>query len=142
MEVNRRQFVILSVTAAAGLCSACSSDPAAEVSARKSLATVTDGPVDAGPLTAYAADGVYETFAGRGFFVVRRGEKLSALSSVCTHRKCPLFWEADGTFLCHCHGSTFSREGKVLEGPAKRDLPTLASMTDADGHLIVTVMKP
>ena len=46
------------------------------------------GPVDAGPAAAYAADGVYDRFHHQGFFIVRRGEKLYALSAICTHRRC------------------------------------------------------
>ena len=40
--------------------------------------------IDAGPLTNYASDGLYEAFRDLGFFVVRKGAKLIALSSYCT----------------------------------------------------------
>lgn len=96
--------------------------------------------VDAGPAGAYAKDGVYSQYRNLGFFVIRRGSQLTALSSFCTHRHCKLDAEQDRTFYCPCHGSTFDPAGKVTEGPAKRDLPVLATATDARGHLMVTVV--
>ncbi len=96
--------------------------------------------VDAGLASAYAKDGVYSEFRSVGFFVIRRGSQLTALSSYCTHRHCKLDAEQDRTFYCPCHGSTFDPAGKVTEGPATRDLPVLATSTDARGHLMVTVV--
>ena len=48
-----------------------------------------------------------------------------ALSAVCTHQKCEV--RAQQTQLeCPCHGSTFSFEGAVTRGPAKRALTSYA----------------
>ena len=49
------------------------------------------------------------------FFIVRKGASLFALSAICTHRHCKLEAEADKTFYCPCHGSTFDPEGKVTD---------------------------
>ncbi|MBL7697927.1 MAG: FAD-dependent oxidoreductase [Chitinophagaceae bacterium] len=44
---------------------------------------------------------------------------LHAYSAVCPHLGCVLQWNADEkTFDCPCHGSRFSKEGAVLNGPA------------------------
>ena len=94
--------------------------------------------IDAGPLTNYAADGVYDGFRDLGFFVIRKGEKLTALSSYCTHQKCKLKAEHDHSFYCRCHGSTFDPGGKVTEGPATRNLPTIPTISEK-GHLLVKV---
>jgi glycine/D-amino acid oxidase-like deaminating enzyme/nitrite reductase/ring-hydroxylating ferredoxin subunit len=48
---------------------------------------------------------------------------LHAFSHVCTHLGCHLRWNpAETSFDCPCHGSRFDTEGKVIQGPAVRDL--------------------
>jgi Rieske Fe-S protein len=126
MIINRRQFLLLSVGLAAGCRSANEENHAERV-------------INAGPAAHYAADGVYERYRDLGVFVIRRGDRLFALSAVCTHRRCKLEAEADRTFYCPCHGSTFDAEGHVTARPAKRDLPVLATSVDEHGNLIVTV---
>lgn len=50
--------------------------------------------------------------------------RLFEMSAVCTHMKCLVHWNpAQKSFDCPCHGSRFSCEGNVLEGPALKDLP-------------------
>ncbi len=124
--MDRRHFLAL---VAAGL------TPAAVSKGAPANAQV----VDIGQANMYAADGVYDKFRDRGFFLIRKGGKLTALSSYCTHRKCKLAAEPDHTFTCKCHGSTFAQDGKVTEGPAKRDLPAFALSTRGNGHLTVDV---
>jgi Rieske Fe-S protein len=126
--LNRREFLLLGTAAAA--CTGCQS--------------MGGGPpanpgktVDAGPAANYAKDGVYSNYRDLGFFIVRRGEKLEALSSICTHRRCKLNADSDGSFYCHCHGSTFDPDGQVTDGPATRNLPVYETESDAGGHLLV-----
>jgi Rieske Fe-S protein len=126
--VKRREFVILTCAAIAG-CAGPNGENAAGV--------LTPVMIDAGAATEYGADGVYDRNRDRGFFVVRRGEKLFALSAICTHRNCKLRAEADRSFYCKCHGSTFDADGHVNEGPATRDLPVLPSSVDANGRLVI-----
>jgi Rieske Fe-S protein len=95
--------------------------------------------IDAGPPSLYTSDGIYDKFRDHGFFLVRKNGKLVALSAYCTHRICKLTPQIDHTFACKCHGSKFSEEGKVTEGPAKRDLPVLPISAAKNGHLIINV---
>lgn len=129
MNPNRREFVILTCGVAGG-CAAGNSGENAPIVLR---------PVsfDAGPSSDYATDGVYDRFRSQGFFVIRRGGQLVAISSICTHRACKVRAEPDHSFYCKCHGSTFGPTGKVTEGPATRDLPSLPTTIDASGRLIV-----
>ena len=95
--------------------------------------------INAGLASNYTADGIYTRHRDRGFFIVRQGENLFALSSFCTHRKCKLTAQADRTFYCPCHGSTFDPHGHVTKGPAKIDLPTFSISPNEQGQLLVQV---
>ena len=126
VKLNRRQFLLLT----AGLAAGCQTAKDVGVSART---------VNAGSASDFDRDGVYNNFRDAGFFLIRRGGKLFALSAICTHRNCKLIAEADRSFYCKCHGSTFDPNGHVTEGPAKLDLPTLPIFTNEHCQLIVTV---
>ena len=48
---------------------------------------------------------------------------LHSVSPVCTHMGCLVEWSAaDRVWDCHCHGSRFDPDGRVLRGPAKKNL--------------------
>ena len=130
--INRRQFLVL--TAAAVVATGCNT-----VEDGDSSTIRKERVVNAGPVGDYATDGVYGRFRDEGFFVIRKGEKLIALSAICTHRKCKLITEPDHSFYCKCHGSTFNPSGHVTQGPARRDLPVLPTSVDEHGQLLVRV---
>lgn len=48
------------------------------------------------------------------------------ISLVCTHQGCTVeLNEEEGKYVCPCHGAQFDLEGRVVKGPAKRDLEAL-----------------
>ncbi|WP_044162549.1 FAD-dependent oxidoreductase [Virgibacillus sp. MSP4-1] len=52
--------------------------------------------------------------------------KLYVVNTTCTHMGCELEWNnGEHTWDCPCHGSRFSIEGDVIEGPAERPLSQL-----------------
>jgi ubiquinol-cytochrome c reductase iron-sulfur subunit len=65
---------------------------------------------------------------------------IMAFSKICTHAGCPLglYEQTTHHMLCPCHQSTFdlSRGGKVIFGPAARNLPQLALTVNAQGYLV------
>lgn len=62
--------------------------------------------------------------------------KFIAYSLVCTHLGCTL--EQDGDNLsCPCHGSRFDRDGKVMQGPAQRELKRLRIEIQDDNTLML-----
>ena len=57
-------------------------------------------------------------------FRTKSGE-LGAVNAVCTHAGCIVNWSAESpakAFGCPCHGSVFTIDGKVVQGPAKEPL--------------------
>jgi Rieske Fe-S protein len=128
VKITRREFLILTAGFAAGCSSTGGNPPRGEAQV-----------VNVGAVGHFALDGVYSEYRNRGFFIVRQGEKLFALSAICTHSYCKLIAEPDRSFYCKCHGSTFDPAGKVTHGPAKRDLPVLPSKVSPLGDLVVTV---
>jgi Rieske Fe-S protein len=70
-------------------------------------------------------------------WLVRRGEKVQAFSTVCPHAGCAVDWEPEaGQFRCPCHASVFSPEGACVSGPAPRGLDPLACTVE-DGRVLV-----
>ncbi|MBI1900846.1 MAG: Rieske (2Fe-2S) protein [Planctomycetia bacterium] len=65
----------------------------------------------------------FVTAAGEKVVVARRGpgetaDDFMALSSVCPHLGCQVFWEPQNNrFFCPCHNGTFAADGKPTGGP-------------------------
>jgi len=71
--------------------------------------------------------------AGEGMIIKVDGKKIAAyrdgagslhcVSAVCTHLKCDVAWNgAEKTWDCPCHGSRFTPDGDVVNGPASEPL--------------------
>jgi len=68
-----------------------------------------------------------------------------AISRTCTHLGCRVnFLEDKQIIECPCHQSRFTAEGKLISGPAKKDLPSFAVEIQADetgtttGYVVTT----
>jgi glycine/D-amino acid oxidase-like deaminating enzyme/nitrite reductase/ring-hydroxylating ferredoxin subunit len=81
-----------------------------------------------------AAPPVEELVAGSGGICRHEGDTVAAyrdangtlhmVSPTCTHLGCRVIWNpAEESWDCPCHGSRFTVEGEVLEGPAVEPLP-------------------
>lgn len=58
------------------------------------------------------------------FVVFDLAGEVVAVSRRCTHLGCRLnFNELENLLVCPCHQSRFTRQGKRVSGPARRDLP-------------------
>jgi Rieske Fe-S protein len=130
MKISRREFLVLTAGIAAG-CNSVENGGAAAGGGKRT--------VNAGAVANYAGDGVYAGFRNQGFFIVHQGERLFAVSAICTHRKCKLDVEPDHSFHCPCHGSTFDAGGHMTHGPARQDLPVFATSVNESGELLVTM---
>jgi Rieske Fe-S protein len=72
--------------------------------------------------------------------IFRDTRGLAAISMVCTHQIC-LLKAAGSGFECPCHGSSFDITGKVLQGPARDDLPWYAIEREDGGELFVNTAR-
>jgi cytochrome b6-f complex iron-sulfur subunit len=59
---------------------------------------------------------------------------FNAVSPICTHQGCTVEAQA-AVLVCPCHGSTYSRAGEVLRGPATRPLRSYQAITTSDGSV-------
>jgi Rieske Fe-S protein len=109
---------------------AASSSPAVTASSGTSapgtataLAKTADVPVGSGVIV----DGTVVTQPTAGVF--------KGFSTVCPHRGCDVSKVENGTIDCPCHGSKFSLDGAVVQGPA--DKPLTAKAVTVQGDSIV-----
>ena len=66
----------------------------------------------------------YKDLRGADLIIVRTGERdVKAMSTVCTHLGCTVYWEKDKKeFYCPCHQGRFDQDGNVISGPPPRPL--------------------
>jgi nitrite reductase/ring-hydroxylating ferredoxin subunit len=67
------------------------------------------------------------TAGGVGAFLFRRGDTVTAVTSICTHLPCELWWNGgQGLLDCSCHPASFTPDGKSTD--PTYPLPTLNSV--------------
>lgn len=67
-----------------------------------------------------------------------------AVSRTCTHLGCTLnLLLEEGVFACPCHQSRFTLNGKVIKGPAQKDLPQfeVRPMESGEGYVVLLPAK-
>jgi Rieske Fe-S protein len=84
------------------------------------LTKTADVPVGSGVIV----DGTVVTQPTAGVF--------KGFSTVCPHKGCDVSKIENGTIDCPCHGSKFSLDGAVVQGPAKGPLEAKAVSVQGD----------
>jgi glycine/D-amino acid oxidase-like deaminating enzyme/nitrite reductase/ring-hydroxylating ferredoxin subunit len=99
-----------------------------------------------GHLPKSAPQVLQELAIGDGKVVQHNGEKIAVskdvsgklhmVSALCSHMGCVVNWNnAEMSWDCPCHGSRFDADGKVLHGPAVKDLEAkLISSADMEAN--------
>ncbi len=68
-------------------------------------------------------------------------DKVIAYGPQCTHLGCAYHWEEQPKqFVCPCHASLFSVDGKVISGPAPRPLDRYVAQT-RNGRLFLGPLR-
>ena len=127
---TRREFVSTAASALAASALAACGAPVAPGSAIVGPSVVKI-PLPAVGATVGVA-GVGE--GGQGMAVTRLSTtSVVAVSLQCTHQGCTLALpgSSGGQLFCPCHGSLFTVQGSVVQGPATSALQTFAASIDA-----------
>ena len=145
-DMNRRDFLTV-IAAATCACCACGIAEADEQRPPTSGPGAGPGgamaktPVDVGPKSDYAKDGVSDKFSkSHRILVVRHEGKIYAPTSTCTHKNAAVRVK-DGEIVCPNHGSRYSIMGTPTKGPAKASLFRYGISLDDKGHIIVDRAK-
>ncbi|MBE9127177.1 MULTISPECIES: ubiquinol-cytochrome c reductase iron-sulfur subunit [unclassified Coleofasciculus] len=82
-----------------------------------------------------------KTSAAKPVLVFRNPDTntIAAVNPTCTHQGCTVEFKADAKDLaCPCHGSKFSFDGEVIEGPASKPLDQFEAKQE-DNFVLVKV---
>lgn len=82
----------------------------------------------------------FKDLAGREIVLVNTNQGLKAISTVCTHLGCKVYWEPENVrFFCPCHDGVFDVNGNVVSGPPPRPLDNYQVMVDENDNVFVMV---
>lgn len=83
-------------------------------------------------------DGWRQLVSAQSVYVTHSSEgKVEVLSAICPHLGCTISWQPGRDhFICPCHGSVFDADGKLIAGPAPRNMDKLQARIE-NGQLEV-----
>ncbi len=99
------------------------------------LLTSALGPVEVGTPEEYAL-GSLTFVANARAYLGRDTQGFYAIIATCTHLGCTPRLDGE-TFACPCHGSRFTREGAIVNGPAAQPLARAFVGRASNGQLFV-----
>lgn len=72
----------------------------------------------------------------KNYIVINLNETTTVFSAHCTHLGCRINNMENGKIVCPCHGSEYDLEGKVIKGPAYKNLEIIPLHITPDGKNI------
>ena len=129
MTASRRDFLSVVAASSAATCLGGLSGCAARLSGTYAMGNVAG--LDVGGVL---------TIADTPLAVFRDDDGLWATTTICTHLQCDML--VDGSVsadeqVCDCHGSVFTGDGDVVQGPATAPLDNFAVSVDGEGEIVV-----
>jgi nitrite reductase/ring-hydroxylating ferredoxin subunit len=83
-------------------------------------------------------EGKHVVAGGVGAYLFRSGDKVSAVSSICSHLPCELSWHsAGGNLVCTCHPAKFTPDGHPTDPYSLPALNTVGVRVTAAGRIEV-----
>lgn len=133
MTLDRRMFLGIALSGLAGACASLVTTLVQPVAGKIRLSLV-EFPSLAQP-NGFARLRVPNT--GQMIYVLALEDgSFAAVSPICKHQGCTVEIEHD-RLSCPCHGSQYSREGRVLRGPTLAPLDRYATSVVGDDTLII-----
>lgn len=125
-------------TADSGAADPCAADAPAATEVDSSIRD--DGFAALGTVTELDSTGFLasKSFIAGAVIVIRdpnNADGIVALDSLCPHQGCHVDW-TDTEFACPCHGSKFSADGAVTDGPATEALGSYEAKVEGDLVLV------
>jgi Rieske Fe-S protein len=72
-----------------------------------------------------------------GLIFSKNGNKIKVFKSTCTHLGCNVYFSPDKNLVCPCHGSKFQSDGRVISGPASKNLEEVKCLLDKTKNQII-----
>ena len=154
-DLSRRAFLQAAATALAAVgivgCGAPASDAPASENAANNAASPANATANVQKITEklFSISGganlkadealpfVIPTTEEPGVLFRDKSGQLRAMSARCTHSGCVVAWKSETQKMhCPCHNSQFDTVGKVLGGPAKKNLPLWKAESKGNDALI------
>jgi len=154
--ITRRNFFVGAIYGIGGLIAAALGVPAAVYLLLPPKIRQADQWIEIGEISSLSPDSPTEmtfrhnrvdgwkvTSENTAAWVVKHADNsVTAFGPQCTHLGCAYHWDdSKNEFICPCHNSFFSIDGKVMAGPAPRPLDRYETRIDGKklfiGRLIV-----
>jgi Rieske Fe-S protein len=110
----------------------------ATINATPSNGTITVTTASGSPIAAVGSAAVVQYGSGSLLLAHTAASTFVAVSAVCPHQGCLINGFSGGSYVCPCHGSTFSTSGQVTRGPANANLRTFA-ITSGNDQVVITL---
>jgi len=137
-NINRRDFLKTSIkTIAIGTVALSSFDISGLIAraSEKFEESTTEKVINLSDYPDLQSAGGYAKIADRILAIRISQSKFIVLNLTCTHKKCEVDYDGE-SFECPCHGSQYSKYGKVTQGPAEKNLKSYKAEYNADDNTL------